>query len=69
MPLLIGEYAGSENLLERSTFRAFFYEDSQVRNRSFTVEELERHIADRTAKGEPTQQLEIALSRLRRMNA
>ena len=55
---------------DRSDFRAYFYwkENGSDFHRSYSIEELEAHIADCKAKGASTFILEAALKRLRHIN-
>jgi hypothetical protein len=66
---VVHEYYGTENPRDDVVFRAFIYwmEGGIEHERSFSVEELEAHIASCKAEGEPTDQLERALVRLRRI--
>jgi hypothetical protein len=56
--------------MDRADFRAYFYwkENDSELERSFSIDELEAHIAECKAKGAPTEMLEAALKRLRQIN-
>ena len=61
---------GDEFPMDRADFRAYFYwkENGSELERSFSIEELEAHIAECKARGAPTDMLEAALKRLRQIN-
>jgi hypothetical protein len=70
MRYYIGEHDGIEHPFDHNRFRAYFYwrEGDVPRVRSFSVEQLREHIAERRTRGEWTRKFELALDRLMRMN-
>ena len=70
MRYFIGEHDGIEYPFDRNTYRAYFYwrEGDAPRARSFSIEQLEAHVLECKARRQPTHKLELALSRLRRLN-
>ncbi len=70
MRYYIGEHDGIEHPFDHNKFRVYFYwrEGDVPRVRSFSVEQLKEHIAERRTRGEWTHKFELALDRLMRMN-
>ena len=67
---VFSEYYGTEDPRDGITFRALIRwpERENEPAHSFSAEELEVHISACRARNDPTEQLERALARLRRMN-
>jgi hypothetical protein len=71
MRFTVNEYYGTEDPLDPEIFRVYFYwrEGGIEHRRSFSIEQLEARIRECRAEREPTNQLELALTHLRRVNA